>query len=323
MTSLKHFSRRVMLQGLGAGVLSALVPNLVFSQSKKFFARHDLPLGVQLYSVGDLARQDFAGTLKQLAAAGYRTTELAGYFGRTPTEIRRLHDEAGLKCTGAHVKIETGSADEPGLDGDLEKLAEQMHVIGASYVIVPGFPIPPDVKLTPEPNEGYAFYARVSRAITPEHWQARAALLNKYARFLRRKNLRLGYHNHSFEFTRMGERTGFQLLLEQTDPALVTFELDVGWAFAAGEDPAELLRTHPGRFQLIHLKDMQAKYVAGQSAVPRTTEIGSGLLDWGAILAAAYQGGARHFFVEQEPPFDAPPLQSMAASARFLGNLEL
>jgi sugar phosphate isomerase/epimerase len=322
MPSFKSFNRRVMLQGLGAGVLGALAPDLVFSQSRKFFARHHLPLGVQLYSVGDLARQDFGGTLQQLAAAGYRTTELAGYFGRTPAEIRRLHDAAGLTCTGAHVKIESGSADEPGLEGDLEKLAEQMHVIGASYVIVPGFPIPSDVKLTPEPNEGYAFYARVSRAITPAHWHARAALLNKYAGFFRSKNLKLGYHNHSFEFTRMGERTGFQLLLEQTDPALVTFELDVGWAFAAGEDPAELLRAHPGRFQLIHLKDMRATYVAGQAAVPRTTEIGSGLLDWRAILAAAYQGGARHFFVEQEPPFDAPPMQSMAASAHYLVNLE-
>ena len=322
MGNLPQSSRRELLALIGAGAATVALPRLVRAQARHFFERHHLPLGAQIYSVADLARQDMAGTLRKLAAAGYQETELAGYLGHTPSEIRRLHDEAGLRCTSAHIKVESGSAEEPGFGGDLDVLAQQMHVMGISYVIVPSFPLPPDVKLTQEPNEGYAFYARVSRSITLDHWKARAEKLNKFGEALRAKGLKAGYHNHGSDFTPIGSQSGIEILLSETEPKLVTFELDVGWAFAADQNPVQVLRDHPGRFHLIHLKDMQEKYVAGP-AVPRSTEIGSGLIDWHSVLEAAYSSGARKFFVEQEPPFTKPPLEAMALSAKYLRQVEL
>jgi sugar phosphate isomerase/epimerase len=303
---------------MGGLCIAAALPRLARAAAGDFFTRHRLPLGVQIYSVADLARLDMGTTLKKLAQAGYQTTELAGYLGQSPLNIRRLHDEAGLKCVSAHVKVEVGTAEEPGLEGDLSRLAEQMHQIGVSHVIAPGFPIPADVRLTPEPGEGYAFYARVSKQITPDHWKARAAKLNAWATTLKSHGLKVGYHNHSFEFSRNGTPSGMDVLLMHTDRSLVTFELDIGWAFAAGVDPASLLRANPGRFHLAHLKDMQAKAAEGEAAIPRTTEVGSGLINWKAVLDSAYDSGTRGFFVEQEPPFDKSPLESMALSAKFL-----
>ena len=310
-------SRRNALKILGGTAVSALVVGGAGASAAT--ARPRGRIGVQLYSLGDLARDDLAGALKGLAAIGYGATELAGYLGRTPSDIRQAHDAAGLVCTSAHVKLEVGTPAEPGLEGDLGLLASQMHVLGVKDVIVPGFPPPADLGLTPEPGEGYGFYRRVSRALTVDHWKRRAALLNERGERLRGEGLGLGFHNHSLEFAPLEGRNGMEILLAEADPQLVFFELDIGWVVAAGLDPIALLRAYPGRFQLFHIKDVRPS-PPGAPLAMQSTEVGSGVVDWRSILPAV-NASARGLFIEQEPPFDRPRLQALAESFAYLRGL--
>jgi sugar phosphate isomerase/epimerase len=274
---------------------------------------------VQLHSVREEARSDLEGALWALAACGYRRTEIAGYLGRTPREIRAMHDSAGLACVSAHVRLDAGGEEEPGLLGDLGRLAEDLHVLGARHVVIPAFPVPADLGLERRDGEPLgAFYGRVSRALTLDHWRRRAETLNLLGGRIGAHGLRLAFHNHAFDFDLIGEQSGIGVLLAETDASSVDFQLDTGWASHAGRDPADLLRAFAPRFRLMHLKDMKPLAGAGE---PFSTELGEGTLDWRKILAAADDVGVEEAFVEQEPPFDRPPLEAMARSARYLRAL--
>ncbi|CAN7290492.1 sugar phosphate isomerase/epimerase [Phenylobacterium sp. LjRoot225] len=275
--------------------------------------------GVQLHSIRAEAQADLAGALRALAGFGYRRTEITGYLGRTPQQIRAMHDAAGLSCVSAHVRLEPGTREEPGLRGDLSRLAEHMHVLGARHVVVPAFPVPDDVAVRREEGEALGdFFARVSSALTEDHWRRRADELNTVGGRLAAYGLRIGFHNHAFEFDLIERRSGVDLLLAETDPDCVVFQLDAGWASYAGFDPATLLRVHPKRFRLLHLKDIKP---LTDNPEPRSTEVGCGTLDWRDILAAADEAGVEEAFVEQEPPFERPPLEAMAISAANLRAL--
>lgn len=272
--------------------------------------------GVQLHSVRSEAQADLAGCLRALAGFGYRRTEITGYLGRSPEQIRAMHDAAGMSCVSAHVRLEPGAPEEPGLRGDLPRLAEQMHVLGVRDVIIPAFPVPDDLAVSRREGEALgAFFARVSSALTEDHWRRRADELNVLGARLAAYGLRIGFHNHAFEFDLIDERSGIDLLLELTDPGCVSFQLDAGWASFAGRDPAALLRDHRRRFRLLHLKDMKP---SADGAEPLSTEVGCGTLDWCEILAAAETAGVEEAFVEQEPPFERPPLRALEISAANL-----
>lgn len=281
--------------------------------------RRRLVTGVQLHSIRAEAQADLAGALHALASFGYRRTEITGYLGRTPEQIRAMHDAAGMSCVSAHVRLEPGVREEPGLRGDLARLAGHMHVLGATHVVVPAFPVPDDLGVRREEGEALGgFFARVSRALTEDHWRQRADELNRLGARLAAFGLRIGFHNHAFEFDLIERRSGMDLLLAGTDPDYVDFQLDAGWASFAGFDPAALLRGHPRRFRLLHLKDMKP---STDSAEPLSTEVGCGALDWREILAAAEEAGVEEAFVEQEPPFERPPLEAMAIGAANLRAL--
>jgi sugar phosphate isomerase/epimerase len=288
--------------------------------SEAFAAGDRRPVvGVQLHSIRVEAQADLASALQALAGFGYRRTEITGYLGRTPQQIRALHDAAGLACASAHVRLEAGSPEEPGLYGDLGRLAEHMHILGAAHVVVPAFPAPEDVTVRREAGEALGdFYGRVHRALTEDHWRRRADELNAVGARLAAHGLRLGFHNHAFEFDRIDQHSGIDLLLAQTDPGCVGFQLDAGWASFAGFDPAALLRRHPQRFRLLHLKDMKP---LADPPEPLSTEVGCGTLDWRDILDAADAAGVEEAFVEQEPPFERPALEALAISAANLRAL--
>ncbi|MCU1625034.1 MAG: hypothetical protein JWL79_3879, partial [Frankiales bacterium] len=131
------------------------------------------------------------------------------------------------------------------------------------------------------------------------------------------------YHNHNVEFTPAGGRTGLDILIAETDPALVSFELDIGWAAAAGHDPIAVLARNPGRYRLAHMKDLKASSQPNFEFKMDPTEVGSGKLDWATILPAAYRAGVRKFFVEQEPPFEFPRLVAAAKCFSYLSALKV
>ncbi|CAN5219473.1 sugar phosphate isomerase/epimerase [soil metagenome] len=314
-------TRRALVHTLGLGLAASLAPTLAGAKDKTFFAGHKLDFGVELYSLGELMRTDMAASLKALAAVGYRTTEIAGYQGNTPAAIRKAHDDAGLKCISAHVQVSAGKPEEPGLEGDIGQLADHMHILGVKHALVPGFPLPKDITLKPNPGEGAAFSDRQAGALTAEHWKARAAFLNDLGKKLKPHGLRTGYHNHARDFLPFAKGgNGVEVLLKETDPALVDFEMDIGWAVVAGQDPLALLKAHHRRFSMFHVKDMKPN---GQPGGFSSTEVGAGTIAWQPILRAAYADGGRTFFVEQEPPFVLPRLEALSRSAAYLKALPM
>jgi sugar phosphate isomerase/epimerase len=312
-------SRRNILQALGAAGMLVPTAGCQTMQSQSFFARQNLPVGIQLYTLGELVRNDLDGTLKQVAGIGYKTVELAGYLGKTPRELRASFDAAGVSCTSAHVGLARGTAAEPKLLDDLGRVAADMKVIGATHVIAPIMAAPSDLPPTEATARGLA---GVAARMTEDHWKRMAAQLNDIGGKLKANGLSFGYHNHNIEFVRVGARTGLDILIAETDPGLVVFELDVGWVAASGADPVQVFDQHRGRFGLMHVKDMKASTVANTELRMDPTEVGSGRLDWAKILPAAHRAGVRKFFVEQEPPFQFGRLEAAKLCYSFLSTLK-
>lgn len=289
---------------------------------RPFFRGHHLPIGLQLYSVGAELRRDYQATLKAVAAIGYKTVETAGYAGRTPQELRAAFDANGLSCTSAHVQPR-GNGPEPTLSGDLGRLAADMHVLGARHVVLPTFVFPDRLSLKPREGEAVgAMLARLSGDLVRDDWKATADFLNRTGEGLKREGLQLAYHNHNPEFAAIpGRGMGLEILLKDTDPALVQFEMDAGWVVAAGHDPVALLQAHPGRFTMMHVKDVAPGQAPNFAFHVETTSVGEGVIDWKRLLAAAYAEGVREYFVEHEPPFKRPVLEMLAQSWKTLDAL--
>jgi sugar phosphate isomerase/epimerase len=242
-------------------------------------------IGLQLFTVRNLLQADFAGTLRKVALLGYREVEFAGLLGDDPKQIRDLLGRLDLAAPSLHV-------DYASLQGSPEKWFETAHLLGARFVVCPWLD-PPQRR-------------------TADDWKRICEALNAIGERAVRADLTLAYHNHDFEFADLGDGLRpYDLLLSRTDERLVKLELDVYWATKGKVDPAPLLRAHPSRFRLIHLKDMAAD--------GSFTEIGRGTIDFDRIIDAALQCGVRHFFVEQDVSPD--PLRSIEASIGFLRRL--
>jgi sugar phosphate isomerase/epimerase len=240
--------------------------------------------GVQLYTVRSEMQRDFEGTLARVGEIGYREVEFAGYYDRSAADVRRALDAANLRAPAAHTGIEAFERDA---DGTLSMARD----IGHTYVIVPYLG---DDRRT---ADGYRRTAEQFDTLG-----ARAA----------ERGLRLGYHNHDFEFAPLGDTNGLEILLAETDPANVVFEMDLFWVRRGGADPLDLFTRHPGRFHLVHVKDMAAD---GRTMV----DVGQGVIDFAAIFARAEQGGIRHYFVEHDNPQD--PMASIRQSHDALAAL--
>jgi sugar phosphate isomerase/epimerase len=135
--------------------------------------------------------------------------------------------------------------------------------------------------------------------------------------------MHFAFHNHNYEFRRLGETTGFETIVTRTDPKLVWLELDCYWLTQAGYDPAEMLKQYAARTRMIHIKDRKPGFVPSQTldgSAEHFTEVGTGTIDWKAVLAAAQKAGVEHYFVEQDSG-ERPPLESIAISYRNLRGL--
>jgi sugar phosphate isomerase/epimerase len=324
-TSSLHNRRGMTRRGfLGAAVaMSCTAASLRLAahvRHRGFFASHELPIGLQLYTLGEEPYRDLEGTLQTLARIGYRTVEPVALMKRTAMQLRAAIDRAGLSCPSTHVPLQSDGSGGPSLAGDIGPLAADMHRLGVEYVVVPIFSVPP--RLRPRPGEdGLHFLSRAGRQMNAQDWRHLAAQLNEKGAALRREGLKLAYHNHNVEFTRLGSGTAFDLLLGNTDPGLVWFEMDIGWVAAAGVDPLPLLRAHRDRFRLVHIKDLKASTVPNHAFRMDPADVGSGSLDWKRILPAAYEAGVRHYFVEQEPPFAEPRMTAVRADFQYLARL--
>ncbi|MBB6252053.1 sugar phosphate isomerase/epimerase family protein [Nitrospirillum iridis] len=315
-------SRRALLGG--AAALAGLgLTRLSTAAPAPFFKGAGLPVGLQLYTLGDVVGKDLAGTLKAVADIGYGAVELPGFYGRTAGELAAAFKAAGLVCESAHVPGHPWAPGQgPSLSGNLDALARDAHTLGLKFIVMPMFNIPDRPEMKPRDGEDFGVtLARVAAQFTADDWKAQAAFLNEKGAVLKKAGLQLAYHNHNPEFAAVGGATGYDILLAETDPELVKMEMDAGWVAAAGHDPVALLEAHPGRFRLMHVKDLKAGTAPNTGLKMDPTEVGGGILEWHRILPAAHAAGIRHFYVEQEPPFARPRLEAARVSFRYLDRL--
>jgi sugar phosphate isomerase/epimerase len=303
---------------LAAAALLAARANAA-SDTQPFFRRTGLAIGLQLYTVGDDLTRDFDGTLAAISKIGYRAVELAGLAGRPVVEWREALDHTQLKCPSMHVPPHAKSGvslDELGI------LADAAHALGIGTIICPMFNMPARFTAQPLPGEDTGkMLARLGASMRLDDWKANADYLNTKGKALKQYGLRFGYHNHNVELAPLGTSNGLAELIRGTDPALVTFEMDAGWVVAAGADPLGLLAAHPHRFSAMHVKDVKSSTRPNFSLQQDPCEVGQGIIDWKALLPKAHTANVRQFYVEQEPPFNKPRLESVAISFNYLNGL--
>lgn len=269
------------------------------------------PIGLQLYTMRQDASRDLVGTLKQIAAIGYREVETAGFYNQPAKKLRALFDDLGLAAPSAHYSMTE-------LQKDLPQKIDYAAALGVKYMVC-SFPAVPDNSLGFAPG---ASGKTIADGITLDHWRWNADQLNRIGELTRKAGIRTGYHNHNMEFRSYDGVVAFDQLLSWTDPALVTIELDLGWVVTAGFDPVVYLMKYPRRISMLHVKDVRkdATTVADK-LTSQTTEVGRGKIDWKRIFAAADAKHLQHYFVEQEN-FDRPALESVRMSCEYLQALK-
>jgi sugar phosphate isomerase/epimerase len=274
-------SRRQFLIGSGLGIAALASCGLPQSARGKPLGKRP---GIQLYTINEAMRADPAGSLKRLRQIGFLEVESAGFGGLSAKQFRGLLDDAGVSCPSAHLQFDVDNLDRAFADA---------HALGATYAVssiarslVLGSNAPKDA---------------LGTGMSLDEAKRTAQLANRIGESARRAGLQFTYHNHNFEFVDSGGGPiGYDLLLRETDPQLVKFEIDCGWMIFAGHDPVAYLKQYPHRFPMLHIKDFLPPASNGPM---RGAELGRGAVDYKPIFAAAAKAGLQHYFVEQEGPF--------------------
>ena len=247
-------------------------------------------IGIQMYTVRDQLQADFEGTVTKIAQIGYRNLEFAGYYNRTPEQVRALLDKVGAVSRSSHIGA-------PLLRQDAAGQIKAAKTIGQEYITLPSYNFG---------KEGLA------------GWRKGVAEFNQWGAMCRDAGLKLAYHNHAAEFATLEGTTGYDVLVKETDPKLVDFELDLYWAKFADQDPLALFAKYPGRFAMWHVKDM---VVTGTQK--GMSPVGKGTIDFKSIFAHARESGMKYFFVEHDSAAQYPggSLASAQASYEYLHQL--
>jgi sugar phosphate isomerase/epimerase len=305
-------SRRTFLALTGAAAAGAMLPRTSWGSPM------GLPVGIQLYTVSKPLNDDPAGTLKQLYAIGYREVESAGLAKFTAAELRKMLDDAGLKCPSAHLQL-TGE--------NLGPVFEEAHTYGAHYAvssILRSFS-PEFMKSARAASQsGKEIQAPGLPRLGLEGFKKTAEKMNEVGKQAKAAGLQYAYHNHNFEFEKMPDGSpGYDILLKETDPDLVKFEIDCGWMKVAGYDPVEYMKNYPGRVKMLHIKDFQkmppTTDLMGPNR-PKGADLGTGFIDYGPIFVAGKAAGIEHIFDEQEQPFPVSQIESAKANFAYLAK---
>jgi sugar phosphate isomerase/epimerase len=287
-------SRRDFLRMSATGALGA-----VFISKSKF---RDIPeslsgisaadlksfgLGLQLYTIRDAMSKDVPGSLKKVSDTGFKYVELASYgegkfYGYQPAEFKKLVNDLGMEVLSSHAGVSPKgiTADEA------KKMAEDHAAVGAKYCLHPWIEEPDRHSIS-----GY---------------QRMVADWNKVGRIMKDTGVQFGYHNHNFEFdTVEGKIPYFDVFLKEMDKDLLTMELDLFWTTKAGQNPVDLFRKYPGRFQLFHMKDMFTKEKPFfKTETSDFAPVGEGVINFREILAERKLAGNKYLIVEQDSSKD-------------------
>jgi sugar phosphate isomerase/epimerase len=255
--------------------------------------------GLQLYSLRDIFKKDPAAALDKVKEYGIKAVET--YNTPTPTapELRKLLDDRGLKAVSGHFGYERYGKELP-------KIVEEAKALGLQYV-------------------GVAWIPHVPAMFGMETVEKAAADFNQWGEELSKQGLKFFYHCHGYEFKPVAEsdtKTFMDALIEKTKPEFVAYEMDVFWVVHPGADPVKYLEKYPGRWQLIHLKDIQkgarTGVYTGHAPNEQCVVLGTGQVAWSPILQAAQKSGVKHYFIEDEHPNAA---QQVPESLKYLKTL--
>ncbi|MES2796510.1 MAG: sugar phosphate isomerase/epimerase [Bacteroidota bacterium] len=265
-------------------------------------------MGIQLFSLPKMLSEDFEKGIKMLSSMGYKELELygpfpfsteaaqkrwaavtpqlgfsgSGYFGKNIKDVKKILTDNGLSTPAMHTDMDT-------LIKGMDKLGEAAHVLGQKYVTLPSIP--------DELRKNLDDYKRI------------AETFNKIGENAKKNGIKFGYHNHGYGIKPMEGQIPLQIILDQTDPNLVFFELDIFWTASGGADPIDYLTKYPNRYKMLHLKDMkEKKEFSGDGGnasqwIPlfgNMTTAGDGVLDLKGIVNKAKDIGVEHYFVEQD-----------------------
>ncbi len=316
MTTRREFLKNTSLLATAATVspLSEIMANL----------KKENKLGIQLFSIPKMLSEDYLGGIKMLQKLGYKELELfgpfpfsadsakkgweaagkmlgfsgSGYFGKSAKEVKKILADHGMSSPGTHSDLDT-------LEQNMGALAEASHILGHKYVTLPAIP--------DDRRKNLDDYKRIAESF------------NKIGAEAKKNGIRFGYHNHGYGIKPMDGQIPLEIILNNTDPNLVFFEMDIFWTTCGGADPIELLTKYPNRYKMLHLKDMkEKKQFAGdgggmQDWMPMFSlmaSAGDGVLDLKGIVKKAKEVGVEHFFVEQD--MVSNPQVALKRSSDFL-----
>jgi sugar phosphate isomerase/epimerase len=292
-------SRRRFLGTLAAGLgATALKPSRSFAAvTPEVTTSLGGPVGLQLWSLRASLPKDVPGTLARLRALGIREVEAAGLAGMPVDAFRAALDKADLVCHSAHMDFERIRTDVAGA-------LKEAKTLGVKHLVCPWVP-----------HEG---------TFTREGAQKAVDVFNATGKAAKAEGVRFSYHAHGYEFVPSTEGTLFDTIAKQTDPSLVSFEIDLFWAKAGGADPARLVESLPGRVPLLHVKDMKKglSLPPASSGAPEDSDVaaGTGQLDFPAIFRAARKSGTEIFYIEDE---STKPWEQIPESLKYLASLKL
>ncbi|MCF8361575.1 MAG: TIM barrel protein [Prolixibacteraceae bacterium] len=288
-------NRRNFLKTASAGALGMIFMGPLASRAaaidKKSFG-----VGLQLYTIRDAMAADVPGSLKKVSEMGYKNVELADYsdgkfYGYKPKEFRKMVNDLGMDIISSHTSVEAEGISM----GSARKMADAHAEMDVKYCVQPW--------VQPE-NRNVESYKKM------------VAEWNKVAEIMKEVGIQFGYHNHNFEFANLnGVVPYYDIFMKEMDPQLITMEIDFFWTTKAGQDPIEMFKKYPGRFQLFHFKDM---------AVDNTpyfdikkddiTSVGAGLIDFKRIWEARELAGMKYFFVEDDNQGNGKPFEGIRTS---------
>ncbi len=275
-------------------LVSAFV--LAFGAVPAHAATFNEPIGLQLYSLRAEFTKNVPASLEKVRSFGIKNVELAGTYNLSPEKFKEMLDANQLKPVSGHFPFDRYKDDPEGVAKDAKALGLQ-----------------------------YAGCAWITHDGEFDEKECRTAIevFNKAGEVLAKHGIKLFYHCHGYEFLPHGDGTYMDLLMKETNPKFVRFEMDVYWVVHPGQDPVKWLEKYPGRWELMHVKDMKKGLkgdFTGKSDVKNDVTVGTGQMNWPAILSAAKKSGVKHYFIEDEAPTAA---EQIPQSLKYLNGLKL
>ncbi|MCX6221351.1 MAG: sugar phosphate isomerase/epimerase [Bacteroidia bacterium] len=293
MKNRREFLKISATGSLGMMLLSSATSFPGVSEDRKRFG-----VGIQLYTVRDAMTADVRGTLKKVSDIGYKNLELAGYsngkfYGFSPSEFKKIVTDLGMVSLSSHSAVES-----KGITVETAKLMADAHAeLGVKYCIQPW--------INDEDR-------------TIEKYKKMIGDWNKVGKIMKGVGIQFGYHNHNFEFAKVnGVVPYYDIFLPEMDKDLITMELDLFWACKAGQDPIAMFKKYPGRFQLLHFKDMRTNQPPFFEVIKDDIcSVGEGVIDFKKILSAKKTGGMKYLFVEDDNQGNGKPFEGIETSIK-------